>query len=116
MATKNINDNTADLANKSIGELQALFAETQRLLKDKQQSIREDAVQRIKQIAEEAGVKIFIRIPKQRDESKAKLYRNPDNADQTYNGKGAMPKWLKDKVAAGANKDDFLEKADPAAS
>lgn len=116
MATKNTDDNAADLANKSISELQTLFAETQRVLKDKQLSVREDAVKKIQILAAEAGIKVFIRVPKSRDESNMKLFRNPDDASQTYNGKGAMPKWLKDKIAAGANKDDFLEKTEPAAS
>ncbi|CAD6877723.1 hypothetical protein [Methylomonas albis] len=113
MTTKtNANASKLNLEDKSITELQELFASTQLLLEQKQGEIRATAVQKINEIAKEARIKVWIREPKQRDAKAEKLCRNPDDPSQTYNGKGASPKWLKDKVAAGANKDDFLVKAD----
>ena len=35
-------------------------------------------------------------------------YRNPDDASQTYPGRGRKPGWLADKLAEGADMDDFL--------
>lgn len=34
-------------------------------------------------------------------------YANPDNRFQTWSGFGKKPRWLKEKIEAGANKDDF---------
>jgi DNA-binding protein H-NS len=98
------------LDGKSISELQELFANTQRLLESKQGEIRESAVQKIQQIALEAGIKVFIREPKKRGEKSAeKLYRNPDDHSQTWNGKGASPKWIK---TSGKDKSEFEVKAE----
>jgi DNA-binding protein H-NS len=117
MTTKTTtNASKLNLEEKSISELQELFASTQHLLQQKQGEIRATAVQKINDIANEAGIKVWIREPKQRDAKAEKLYRNPDDPSQTYNGKGASPKWLKDKITAGANKDDFLVKAEKEAS
>lgn len=32
-------------------------------------------------------------------------YRNPENADQTWTGKGRQPQWFKDAIAAGQSPD-----------
>jgi DNA-binding protein H-NS len=105
MTTKTTNDKTDTLESKSIAELQELFANTQRLLEAKQGEIRESAVQKIQQIALEAGIKVFIREPRQRgDKAAEKLYRNPDDHSQTWNGKGASPKWIK---SSGKDKSEF---------
>lgn len=34
-------------------------------------------------------------------------YVNPDNRSQTWSGFGKAPRWLKEKIEAGANKEDF---------
>jgi len=113
---KTTDNKTTALENKSIAELLEIAEHTKRLLEQRQQAIRETAVKQIQDIAKEAGIKVWIREPKQRDVKVEKLYRNPDDHSQTYNGKGASPKWLKDKIAGGAKKDDFLVKAETASS
>ncbi|MBF0140007.1 MAG: H-NS histone family protein [Magnetococcales bacterium] len=35
-------------------------------------------------------------------------YRNPDNHEQTWSGKGPTPKWLRDLESQGRNRDQFL--------
>jgi DNA-binding protein H-NS len=98
------------LDGKSISELQELFNNTQKLLAEKQDAIRETAVQQIQQIALEAGIKVFIREQKKRGEKSAeKLYRNPDDHSQTWNGKGASPKWIK---SSGKDKSEFEVKTE----
>jgi DNA-binding protein H-NS len=119
MTTKNTNDKTDALETKSIAELQELFANTQRLLEAKQGEIRESAVQKIQQIALEAGIKVFIREPKKRGEKSAeKLYRNPDDHSQTWTSKkaGAKPKWLSDFLKNGRKLEEFEVKAEPDAA
>jgi DNA-binding protein H-NS len=38
----------------------------------------------------------------------APKYRNPDNASETWSGRGRKPKWLEEKIAGGKSVDDFL--------
>jgi DNA-binding protein H-NS len=38
------------------------------------------------------------------------MYRHPENADQTWSGRGRQPDWMKEALAAGKSKDDFLIK------
>lgn len=35
-------------------------------------------------------------------------YRNKDNPDQTWSGRGQQPVWMREAIAAGARKEDFL--------
>lgn len=35
-------------------------------------------------------------------------YRNPADSLQTWTGRGRMPAWMQDALAAGASKEDFL--------
>ncbi|HDR8935717.1 MULTISPECIES: H-NS histone family protein [Burkholderia cepacia complex] len=37
-------------------------------------------------------------------------YRNPENNDDTWTGKGPMPRWLKDAIESGKAKESFLIK------
>lgn len=34
-------------------------------------------------------------------------YRDPENPSNTYSGRGTYPRWLREKLAAGANIEDF---------
>ncbi len=34
-------------------------------------------------------------------------YRNPDNPDQTWNGRGRQPNWLKERLANGETFEDL---------
>ena len=36
------------------------------------------------------------------------MYRHPENADQTWSGKGRQPEWMKEALAAGQSKGNFL--------
>ena len=103
------NKNTA-LEEKTISELLEIAENTKRILEQKQAAIRENAVVQIKQIALESGLRVMIREPKKRGEKSAeKLYRNPDDHSQTWNGKGASPKWIK---ASGKDKSEYEIKAE----
>jgi DNA-binding protein H-NS len=35
-------------------------------------------------------------------------YRNPDNPEETWAGRGRKPKWVEDRLAQGASLDDLL--------
>lgn len=38
----------------------------------------------------------------------APKYRNPDNANETWTGRGRQPRWMTAFTDAGRNRDDFL--------
>lgn len=40
-------------------------------------------------------------------------YRNPEQPEQTWAGRGAKPNWLREKLAAGHSIDEFLADAAP---
>lgn len=40
-------------------------------------------------------------------------YRNPDDHDQTWTGRGKQPEWLRQQIANGKNLEDFLIGANP---
>lgn len=40
-------------------------------------------------------------------------YRNPENPEQTWTGRGKQPEWLYQQIATGKNLDDFLIGANP---
>jgi DNA-binding protein H-NS len=35
-------------------------------------------------------------------------YRNPDNASETWSGRGRKPRWLEERLSGGAPLEDFL--------
>ena len=42
----------------------------------------------------------------------APKYRNPDNANETWTGRGRQPRWMTAFTDAGRNRDDFLIASD----
>jgi len=46
--------------------------------------------------------------PKTTGRKIAAKYRNPDNHEQTWTGRGQSPLWIRGRLEAGASKDDFL--------
>lgn len=45
--------------------------------------------------------------PRKYGDAKA-LFCNPDNPEETWAGRGKIPRWMAPKLAAGAKKEDFL--------
>ena len=35
-------------------------------------------------------------------------YRNPDDETETWSGRGQLPVWMRERVEAGADKEEFL--------
>jgi hypothetical protein len=100
MSTKSTEDK--NLEQRSIEELQALFESTQKILQEKQNAIREQAIQTILTTAAQAGIKVFIRVPKKKDISSAKTYQHPEDSSLQWIAKpGAKPKWLSELLKNG---------------
>lgn len=107
----------------SIEELSSLIFEAQTLLNQKQEERRTLFVEKIRREAEELGFKVedlFGQVPVSKaslpaNEEKgtgrkpvAVKYRDPDNPENVWSGRGREPVWLREKVAAGAEREAFL--------
>jgi DNA-binding protein H-NS len=108
-------ENISDLSNEDLDYLVKEFEkEKKRRLAQKQKETAET----IKRLAKEAGLGVEITIESDnpnipniantpsRETKKAK-YINPSNPRETWGGKGAQPKWLKNKLASGHSLDEF---------
>ena len=58
-------------------------------------------------IAELFGIKVEGEGRRKKRSARIK-YRDPQNAENTWTGKGRPPKWMQEKLDQGATKDEFL--------
>jgi len=87
-------------------------------------SIRKEATKLIRQMALDAGLLVDIKLGDETpskpvvsttDKPKKEVsikYQDPDNKANSWSGRGIRPKWLKEKLTAGSNIEDFLVGAD----
>lgn len=99
----------ANLDDLTPDELQKLILEAQSKLEQKQSGMRKEVIAQIKALAASIGVNVEIIDGKsKRLSSVNSKYRNPQNPLQEWTGRGLAPKWLKEYIAAGHSKEDFL--------
>ena len=87
------------------------------LIKDKIESIKKEelvtAKQTVKDLADRLGVDPMTLVSGASKGSSKKgtvvepTHQNPDNAKETWAGRGKHPNWLREKLEQGANIDDF---------
>ena len=96
----------------SLEELQGVIKNAEEALKVKQFSKRKEVLSEIKRLAESIGVTVEIHDKNENLVRTVKKvqpkYRNPDNYEQTWTGRGVMPKWIKSLVDQGRDKAEFL--------
>jgi DNA-binding protein H-NS len=100
-----------DLERMSIAELADLGTHVSRLKLEKQNSERAAVRQQIAEMAKEHGFDIRDLIDGRRKGSGtvAVKYRDPKSPDNTWTGRGRMPRWLVAATKGGkARKEDFL--------
>lgn len=106
-----------DLDSLSIAELDALQA---RIVTAREKAVvkqRRDAIKAAKDAAAQYGFKLS-ELTEMKGSSPAKSkaskvvsdpkYRNLDNTDETWTGRGRQPQWFKDAVDAGVERDTML--------
>ena len=94
----------------SAEELADLQIEIEQALEQRDEEKRLAAKEAIDTILRETGYTLDQLYGKGWKRTPVPKYRNPDNPSETYGGRGKRPKWLADKLAAGAKLDDFLIK------
>ena len=99
------------LDSMSFAELAQMQARIERLKVEKQNSERNELRQRIIAMAKEHGFEISDLFSNGRNGkgSLAVKYRDPHNTENTWTGRGRMPRWLVAATKGGkAKREDFL--------
>jgi DNA-binding protein H-NS len=97
------------LEKMSYAELADMEAQIERLKSEKQNAERSALRQRLVDLAKEHGFDIHDLFGKGRKGSVAVKYRDPKNPENTWTGRGRMPRWMVAATKGGkAHKEDFL--------
>ena len=104
-----------DISDLSVEDLKRLQAEAEALIASKKDQAIEDAYNQIIAIAENVGYSVeeLLELGEQKRKkttSKAvePRYRNKNNAEETWTGRGKQPRWLVAELEKGAKLEDFL--------
>ena len=101
-----------DLNNLSVNELQAMIDNAESALKEKQASQRKEVYAQIKKLAASVGATVEIHESDKKQTRKVvkvpPKYRNPDNSEMTWTGRGVMPVWMRTLTESGRDKSEFL--------
>lgn len=104
-----------DLSNLSVDELKRLHLEAEALIESKKDQAIEDAYNQIMAIAENVGLSIEqimeMGAQKRKQTTRKSVeprYRNRNNPEETWTGRGKQPRWLVAELEKGANLEDFL--------
>ena len=101
-----------DLNNLSVNELQTMIDNAESAIKNKQAGQRKEVFAKIRELAASVGVTVEIHEANKKQKRKgakvAAKYRNPDDASQTWTGRGMTPKWVRAHTEAGRDKSEFL--------
>lgn len=100
-----------NLNNMSLGELKKLQKDVGKAIDGYEGKQRKTALAAAEAAARENGYSLAeltgVAPQKNKTVSPPK-YRHPENPEQTWTGKGRQPDWMKDALANGQSKDDFL--------
>lgn len=108
------------LEDLNLADLKEVYSATQRQIEKTKKAARAEALQRMRQVADETGVD-FDALMKEHygiDEGKsasdkrktkaAPKYMHPENSALTWSGRGRQPGWIKEYREKGGDIDDFL--------
>lgn len=100
---------TIDLDNLDVDELRAITENAQQLIAKKQHQRLFDAYTQFEKIAEDSNSTIeeILKAGEKLEKKRSIKYRNTDNNEETWTGRGRKPTWLVDALAAGKNLEDF---------
>lgn len=97
----------------SLSELHDLVRAAQAKIAEKQSSAREELKESFAAKAREHGISLDELFGKGRRGGKGSVaikYRDPKNTENTWTGRGRMPRWLQAAVHNGRRKESFLIK------
>ena len=104
-----------DISDLSVEELKRLQVEAEALIVSKKDQAIEDAYDQIVAIADGLGFSIeeLLELGEQKRKKTTRKaveprYRNKNNPEQTWTGRGKQPRWLVAELEKGAKLEDFL--------
>ena len=104
-----------DISDLSVEDLKRLQAEAEALIASKKDQAIEDAYNQIIAIAENVGYSVeeLLELGEQKRKKTTRTaveprYRNKNNAEETWTGRGKQPRWLVAELEKGAKLEDFL--------
>ena len=104
-----------DISKLSVEELKRLQVEAEALIVSKKDQAIEDAYDQIVAIADGLGFSIeeLLELGEQKRKKTTRKaveprYRNKNNPEDTWNGRGKQPRWLVAELEKGAKLEDFL--------
>lgn len=102
-------NNAIDLDNLNVDELRAITENAQQLIAKKQHQRLYDAYMQFEQIAEDSNATIeeILKAGEKLEKKRSIKYRNTDNKEETWTGRGRKPTWLVEALAAGRDLEDF---------
>ena len=103
------NSNSINLENLNVDELRAITESAQQLISQKQHQSLHDAYIQFEKIAEESGSTIeeILKAGESLEKKRNIKYRNTEDSNDTWTGRGRKPTWLVDALAAGRDINDF---------
>ncbi len=98
-----------DLESLDVDQLRAITENAQNLIAQKQHQRLYDAYTQFERIAEESNSSIdeILKAGEKLEKKRSIKYRNTDNEEETWTGRGRKPTWLVDALAAGRHLEDF---------
>ncbi|MEW6765064.1 MAG: H-NS histone family protein [Pseudomonadota bacterium] len=110
-----MNIDSIDLSQFSIEELEELTKRAQATIRQNKAKRASELRRQVEQTAAALGISVaeLVGLDKgaKRSTSGTKVapkYRNPDNSEQTWTGRGQKPVWLRERLDQGARLEDFL--------
>ena len=104
-----------EISKLSVEELKRLQVEAEALIVSKKDQAIEDAYDQIVAIADGLGFSIeeLLELGEQKRKKTTRKaveprYRNKNNPEQTWTGRGKQPRWLVAELEKGAKLEDFL--------
>ena len=100
----------SDLNNLSATELKELIGNAEKALSNIKANDRKKVIAQIKELAASIDAEVSIKEDKKPVRSGAKVaikYRDPANAENTWTGRGVMPRWLKAYLDSGRQRSEF---------
>ncbi|ALF60149.1 H-NS family nucleoid-associated regulatory protein [Psychrobacter urativorans] len=103
------NSNAINLENFNVDELRAITETAQQLINKKQHQSLHDAYIQFEKIAKESGSTIeeILKAGESLEKKRNIKYRNTEDSNDTWTGRGRKPTWLVDALAAGRDINDF---------
>jgi DNA-binding protein H-NS len=90
------------------GKMESLRAEVEAMIATKVAERRQELQSQLSELLKISGNGNGGRKGRAKTRSVAAKYRNPQNADEAWSGRGRMPLWLGAAIKAGKDREEFL--------